>query len=86
MPNCRRNHRRDKLWDWIIEPILIGIGIVILATAMVSAALAAPCAINGNISSSSAKIYHLPGAAAHATAVINESRGECLFCSEDERC
>ncbi len=44
---------------------------------------ASRCTIKGNISRSG-RIYHLPGSASHARTVIDETRGERWFCSEDE--
>lgn len=42
------------------------------------------CQIKGNINSSGEKIYHLPGQRYYDKTVINESKGERWFCSEDE--
>ena len=42
------------------------------------------CLIKGNISSSGEKIYHLPGQYYYDKTVIDESRGEKWFCSEEE--
>lgn len=42
------------------------------------------CLIKGNISSSGDKIYHLPGCDYYKNTVIEESKGEKWFCSEDE--
>ena len=42
------------------------------------------CKIKGNISSTGEKIYHLPGQYYYDRTVIDESRGEKWFCSEDE--
>lgn len=42
------------------------------------------CNIKGNISSSSEKIYHLPGQKYYNQTVISESKGELWFCSEEE--
>ena len=42
------------------------------------------CNIKGNISSSGEKIYHMPGQYYYNKTVIDESRGEKWFCSEDE--
>jgi endonuclease YncB( thermonuclease family) len=42
------------------------------------------CVIKGNISRSGAKIYHLPGSRGYDDTVIDESRGERMFCSEEE--
>lgn len=44
----------------------------------------ADCPIKGNISSSGEKIYHLPGQKYYDKTVIDESRGERWFCSEEE--
>jgi len=41
------------------------------------------CPIKGNISRSG-RIYHLPGGASYDRTLIDESRGERWFCSEDE--
>jgi endonuclease YncB( thermonuclease family) len=41
------------------------------------------CPIKGNISRSG-RIYHLPGGATYDRTLIDESRGERWFCSEDE--
>lgn len=45
--------------------------------------LAARCPTKGNVSRSG-RIYHLPGSASYERTVIEESRGERWFCSEDE--
>ena len=42
------------------------------------------CVIKGNISSSGEKIYHLPGQRYYNQTVIDESRGERWFCTEEE--
>ena len=42
------------------------------------------CVIKGNISSSSEKIYHLPGQKYYNQTVISESKGERWFCTETE--
>ena len=42
------------------------------------------CNIKGNISVSGEKIYHLPGQEYYYKTVIDESKGEKWFCSEDE--
>ncbi len=44
----------------------------------------AGCYIKGNISSSGKKIYHLPGQKYYQKTIIDETRGEKWFCSEDE--
>ena len=45
---------------------------------------ATDCVIKGNISSSGEKIYHLPGQRYYNQTVIDESKGEHWFCSEEE--
>ena len=45
---------------------------------------ATDCVIKGNISSSSEKIYHLPGQRYYNQTVISESKGERWFCTEEE--
>ena len=45
---------------------------------------AGDCVIKGNISSSGEKIYHVPGQKYYNQTVINESKGERWFCSEEE--
>ncbi len=42
------------------------------------------CLIKGNISSSGEKIYHIPGQYYYEKTVIDESRGEKWFCTEEE--
>lgn len=42
------------------------------------------CLIKGNISTSGEKIYHLPGQRYYEKTVIDESRGERWFCTEEE--
>jgi len=42
------------------------------------------CLIKGNISASGEKIYHLPQCGSYDKTVINESKGEKWFCSEEE--
>ena len=42
------------------------------------------CQIKGNISSSGEKIYHLPTQRYYEKTVIDESKGERWFCTEDE--
>jgi endonuclease YncB( thermonuclease family) len=43
----------------------------------------AGCLIKGNISSSG-KVYHVPGGRYYAQTIIDESKGERWFCSEEE--
>lgn len=42
------------------------------------------CVIKGNINASGEKIYHMPGQYYYNKTVIDESRGERWFCSEEE--
>lgn len=42
------------------------------------------CLIKGNISSSGEKIYHMPGQSYYDKTVIDTSRGEKWFCTEDK--
>lgn len=42
------------------------------------------CDIKGNISTSGEKIYHTPSQKYYAKTVIDESRGEKYFCTEEE--
>ena len=42
------------------------------------------CTIKGNISSSGEKIYHMVGCGSYNKTVIDESKGEKYFCSEQE--
>jgi micrococcal nuclease len=42
------------------------------------------CAIKGNINSKGEKIYHMPGCGSYSQTVIDESKGEKMFCSESE--
>ena len=42
------------------------------------------CSIKGNISASGEKIYHVPGCGSYSKTVIDESRGEKMFCTEAE--
>lgn len=42
------------------------------------------CTIKGNISSNGEKIYHASGCSYYEKTVIDETRGERWFCSEDE--
>jgi hypothetical protein len=42
------------------------------------------CVIKGNVSSSGERIYHLPGQEYYSRTHISISRGERMFCSEDE--
>jgi endonuclease YncB( thermonuclease family) len=40
--------------------------------------------IKGNINREGERIYHVPGSRSHADTVIDESKGERWFCTEDE--
>ena len=42
------------------------------------------CSIKGNISSNGEKIYHMPGQKYYDKTVIDESRGERWFCTEED--
>lgn len=42
------------------------------------------CNIKGNISSSGERIYHLPGQKYYQKTIINGTKGEKWFCSEDD--
>lgn len=42
------------------------------------------CNIKGNISSSGEKIYHTPGQKYYQKTIIDETKGEKWFCSEDD--
>lgn len=44
----------------------------------------ASCVIKGNISSNGEKIYHTPGCGSYDKTVIDETKGEKWFCSEEE--
>ncbi|WP_460467823.1 thermonuclease family protein [Calidifontibacter terrae] len=48
------------------------------------AQVAGQCLIKGNISKSGEKIYHVPGQRHYADTVITPSKGERMFCSEQE--
>ena len=45
---------------------------------------AASCSIKGNISSKGEKIYHLPGQQYYNKTIIDTSKGERMFCTEEE--
>jgi micrococcal nuclease len=45
---------------------------------------ATDCVIKGNISSSGEKIYHIPGQRYYNQTVIDETKGEKWFCTEEE--
>ncbi len=47
-------------------------------------ATAENCQIKGNISSTGEKIYHVPGQRYYNQTVVDESKGERWFCSEDD--
>ena len=49
----------------------------------VAAAPSPACRIKGNISGSG-RIYHVPGSRSYESTVIDESKGERWFCTEDE--
>ena len=49
-----------------------------------SQSISSECPIKGNISSSGEKIYHLPGQKFYEKTVIDESKSERWFCTEDE--
>jgi micrococcal nuclease len=42
------------------------------------------CTIKGNISSEEEKIYHIEGCQSYTKTIIDESKGERWFCSENE--
>lgn len=42
------------------------------------------CDVKGNISTNGEKIYHMPGQKYYDKTVVDESRGEKYFCSEEE--
>lgn len=42
------------------------------------------CSIKGNINRKNERIYHVPGSRNYEETIIDESRGERWFCSEDE--
>ncbi len=42
------------------------------------------CSIKGNVSTSGEKIYHLSGCQSYQKTIIDETKGERWFCSEDE--
>lgn len=44
----------------------------------------AACDIKGNVSKSGERIYHVPGGAHYSRTKIDHSKGERMFCSEDE--
>ena len=44
----------------------------------------AACNIKGNIGKGGARIYHVPGGAYYSRTKIDPSKGEKMFCSEDE--
>jgi len=53
------------------------------APGVAAASPPAACRIKGNISSSG-RIYHVPASRSYESTVIDESRGERWFCTEDE--
>lgn len=54
------------------------------ASAIPSSGQQTGCDIKGNISSSGEKIYHMPSQRYYNQTVIDESKGEHWFCTEDE--
>ena len=42
------------------------------------------CTIKGNINPKGRRIYHVPGSASYGQTIIDESKGERWFCSDDE--
>lgn len=42
------------------------------------------CQIKGNINAKGARLYHLPGSRSYAETRIDPTKGERLFCTEDE--
>lgn len=42
------------------------------------------CVIKGNIASDGEKIFHVPGCASYSRTIIDESKGERWFCTEQE--
>ena len=46
--------------------------------------MTAVCPINGNIARDGERIYHPPGGAYYSRTKIDPSKGERMFCSEDE--
>ena len=42
------------------------------------------CDIKGNINSEGEKIYHVPGCRSYTQTIINESKGERYFCTEQQ--
>jgi hypothetical protein len=42
------------------------------------------CVIKGNINREAERIYHVPGSPSYEETVIDESRGERWFCTEEE--
>ena len=49
-----------------------------------SATPTAVCAIKGNINLNGERIYHLPDTAFYTATIVNPSRGERVFCSEQD--
>jgi hypothetical protein len=47
-------------------------------------AVKSSCVIKGNISSTKEKIYHLPGCVSYSATIIEVSKGERMFCTEQE--
>jgi hypothetical protein len=42
------------------------------------------CAIKGNINRAGERIYHVPGSSSYEETIIDPSRGERMFCTEQE--
>ena len=42
------------------------------------------CSVKGNVSTSGEKIYHIRGQKYYNNVIINESKGEQIFCTEGE--
>ena len=75
--------RENKLGLWA-DDTCAGLSTSVSTDLNEVADLSAPagCEIKGNISSE--KIYHLPGCESYNKTVIDESKGERWFCSEEE--
>jgi hypothetical protein len=54
------------------------------ATRLSKAEQSASCVIKGNISSRGERVYHVPGGAFYDRTRIDFSKGERMFCTEEE--
>jgi hypothetical protein len=78
----RKNARKDRIRT-VVRTSMLALAVACCASACTQEQRAR-CVIKGNSSSNGERIYHVPGQRYYDKTIINWSKGERWFCTEQE--